>query len=728
MNVEADEKIGMDAATSRHVIERFVRPRSVAVVGASDRMDYGGRLLRNLREGGFAGAIYPVNPRRAEVQGMRAWADVRDIPEAADLAVVVVPGQAIAGVIEACGKRGVGACAIITAGFGERGAEGEREQEALLSVARQAGVRLSGPNSLGVANITERIFATASSSVDWGQEKARPAGISVISQSGALSFNPVPRRAAARGIGLRAIVSVGNQADLTVVDFLEYFVDADEETKVVALFLEGLPAGEGPRLLAAARRARLKGKPILAVKVGRSPGTAAVARSHTAALTGDDAIYEGAFRAAGIVRVEDLDDLWEAGALFAATGGFRPAGGVGGGLGFLSNSGGMNSLFADLCAVHGAPLASLGTPTVTGIETVLAGFGAAGNPADVTGNFVRPALIDLLDLFAADPAVDLLVTGTTSGAEGQRSRDIAGNILTAREHTEKPLVMLWFAPPPTEEDSGLISLREAGLPIFHEPAKCARALGWLYAYHRAYHRHATEGKEAGPEIREGIARKDWKETQADALALLAEAGIPVAGVFAPASAAEAAAIAGQIGFPLVLKIEAPGLRHKTELGGVRVGIGDPASLARAWDALWRETAALGPARRVLIQKQVTGGLELLLGGRIDPVFGPVVALGAGGTAVEIERDIAFRPAPLGAAMVREMLGELRIGRRFGTVRGGKPRDVEALIEAVLRFGALMEALAETRTEIEINPLMLLEAGSGVCAVDARITLVDRKGV
>ncbi len=713
----------MDAASACHVVERFVRPRSVAVVGASDRMDYGGRLLRNLREGGFTGPIYPVNPRRAEVQGMRAWADVRDIPEAADLAVIVVPGHAIAGVIEACGARGIGACAIITAGFGERGVDGEREQEALVRTARQAGVRLSGPNSLGIANIAERIFATASSSVSWGQAGVRPAGISVISQSGALSFNPVPSRAAARGIGLRAIVSVGNQADLTVVDFLEYFVERDDGTKVVALFLEGLPADEGRRLLAVARRARMRGKPILAVKVGRSPGTAAVARSHTAALTGDDAVYEGAFRATGIVRVDDLDDLWEAGALFTATAGLAPAGGTTGGAGFLSNSGGLNSLFSDLCGVRGAPLASLGAASLAGIETVLAGFGAAGNPADVTGNFARPALVDLLDLFAADPAVDLLVAGTTSAATGQRSRDIAGNILTARTHTKKPFVVLWFAPPPTEDDSGLIALREAGLPIFHEPAKCARALGWLYAYHR----HGVGGAEAGPGIPADVARTDWKETQGDALALLAAGGMPVAEVFPSASAAEAAALAEKIGFPLVLKIEAPGLRHKTELGGVRVGIADPVALARAWDALWRETASLGPARRVLLQKQITGGLEILLGGRIDPVFGPVVGLGAGGTEVEIERDITFRPTPLDAAAVREMLGELRIGGRLGGVRGGPPRDVEALVAAVVRFGALMEELAKRRTEIEINPLLLLAAGAGVRAVDARITLSDDKG-
>ncbi len=473
----------MDQAPPYQVVERFVRPRSVAVVGASDRMDYGGRLLRNLREGGFTGPIYPINPRRPEVQGMRAWADVGDIPEAADLAVVVVPGHAIAGVVEACGRRGIGACAVITAGFSERGAEGEREQEALVRIARAAGVRLSGPNSLGIANITERIFATASSNTSWGPSAVRPAGITLISQSGALAFNPLPSRAAERGIGLRAIVSVGNQADLTVVDFLEYFIDADEETKVLALFLEGLPPGQGRRLLAAARRSR---KPILAVKVGRAPGTAAVARSHTAALTGDDAIYQGAFRAARIVRVEDLDDLWETGALLGATGAFTPAqapvaSAGAGGVGFLSNSGGMNSLFADLCGVHGVPLASLGAESLAGIESVLAGFGAAGNPADVTGNIARPSLVELLDVFAADPAVDLLVVGTTSAASGQRSLDIASNIQIARQRTQKPFVVLWSsAITPARaaggvENSGVAMLRDAGLPLFHEPAKCARA-------------------------------------------------------------------------------------------------------------------------------------------------------------------------------------------------------------------------------------------------------------
>ena len=337
------------------VIQNFLKPRSIAVIGASEGADYGGRLLRNLREGGFKGTIYPVNPRRPEVQGMRAWQDVSEIPEAADLAAIVVPPRALASVVESCGKRGIRACAIITAGFGERGAEGEKEQKALLALARQVGVRFTGPNSLGVANIRDRIFAAASSASGWDKPDLRPSGISVISQSGALSFNPIPSRAGERGLGLRAIVSLGNQGDLTVSDFVEYFVESDEDTRAVALFLEGLPANEGQRLLKVARRARELNKPIIAVKVGRSPATAAVARSHTAALTGDDAIYQGAFRAAHITRADDLDELWETGSLLAAYPDFSPSQGVG----FLSNSGGMNSLFTDQCGIQGVAMAPI---------------------------------------------------------------------------------------------------------------------------------------------------------------------------------------------------------------------------------------------------------------------------------------------------------------------------------------------------------------------------------
>lgn len=697
------------------VIRHFIKPRSVAVVGASDRMDYGGRLLRNLRDGGYDGTIYPVNPRRAEVQGMRAWPDIADLPEAADLAVVVVPGQAIAGVIEACGKRGIGACAIITAGFGERGAEGEQEQRKLVELAHKVGVRFSGPNSLGIANVTNRIFATASSNLTWSRPGPRPSGISVVSQSGALSFNPVPSRAAERGIGLRAIVSVGNQADLTVTDFIEYFVEWDDETKAVAVFLEGLPPNEGRRLLQVARRARALNKPILAVKVGRSPGAAAVARSHTAALTGDDDIYQGAFRSAHITRVDDLDDLWETGALLAAYPDFTPAGGIG----FLSNSGGMNSLFSDHCGNHNLPLATLAPQTIAGIGSVLAGFGAAGNPSDVTGNISRPALVDLINLFTADPQVDLMVVGTTGSATGQRSLDIATHVQAARQGTKKPFVALWCSAMAGAEPqmSGAGALAESGVPLFLEPSRCARALSALYAFRRP-----VAAPVATPEPPPEIAATGWNETQQDALRLIASGGISVAALHASSSADDAAAIADRIGYPVVLKIEAPGLRHKTEHGGVRVDITDASALHREWNSLWRATASLGAHRRILLQRQLRGGLELLLGSRIDPTFGPVVALGAGGTSVEIERDLVFRPAPVDPETVRDMFGFLRVSRRFGSVRGSPPRDVEALVSAIVRFGLLAEVLAQSGAEIEINPLILLPAGQGVYAVDARLTL------
>lgn len=698
------------------VIRHFIKPRSVAMVGASDRMDYGGRLLRNLMQGGFKGKIYPVNPRRSEVQGLPAWPDVASLPEPVDLAVVVVPTSAIATVIEACGKRGVPACAVITAGFGERGAEGAQEQKQLVQLAHKVGVRFSGPNSLGVANLTDGIIATASSSVSWGRPGLRPSGISLVSQSGALSFNPVPSRAAERGIGLRAIASVGNQADLTVVDFIEYFVDHDDETKAVALFLEGLPENEGRRLLQVARRARALNKPILAVKVGRSPDTAAVARSHTAALTGDDAVYDGAFRSAYVTRVDDLDDLWETGSLLAAYPEFSPGGGVG----FLSNSGGMNSLFADHCGVNGVKLASLGADTIAGIETVLAGFGGAGNPADVTGNIARPALVDLIDLFSADPATGLVVVGTTGSAIGQRSLEIAGHVRTARAHTSKPFVALWFSATDgsTPETSGARALAQDGVPLFLEPSKCARALRALYAYRRPF----VADPAALPTLPADIISGTWQETQQDALRLVAAGGIPVAELHVSASIDEAVASAERIGYPVVLKVEAPGLRHKTEFGGVRVGIADATALRREWASLWEATSSFGTDRRVLVQRQLVGGLELLLGSRIDPTFGPVVAFGAGGTLVEIERDLTFHPAPLDADTARDMFDSLRISRRFGSVRGAAPCDMEALISAIVRFGVLAEALAGRGAEIEINPLILLAEGQGVCAVDARLTL------
>jgi acetate---CoA ligase (ADP-forming) len=707
---------GVTADPLKSVIRHFVRPRSIAVVGASDRMDYGGRLLRNQREGGFAGKIFPVNSRRTEVQGMQAWPDVAELPEPVDLAVVVVPTSAVATIIESCGKRGVRACAVITAGFGERGAEGEQEQKQLVQLARNVGVRFSGPNSLGVANLTDRMFATASSNVTWGRSDLRPSGISLVSQSGALSFNPVPSRAAERGIGLRAIVSVGNQADLTVVDFIEYFVESDDETKAVALFLEGLPENEGRRLLQVAHRARALNKPILAVKVGRSPGTAAVARSHTAALTGDDAVYDGAFRSAYITRVADLDDLWETGSLLAAYPDFTPWGGVG----FLSNSGGMNSLFADHCGVSGVPLAALSTDTIAGIETVLAGFGGAGNPADVTGNIARPALVDLIDLFTADAATDLVVVGTTGSAVGQRSLDIAGHVRTARAHTNKPFVTLWFSATGGYEPakSGAGVLAEQGVPLFLEPSKCTRALRALYAYRRSFSAHPA----ALPALPSEIATGLYEETQQHALRLIASSGITVAELHIPASMDEAVAIAERVGYPVVLKIEALGLRHKTELGGVRVGIADASALRREWSSLWDGTAALGSDRKVMLQQQLVGGLELLLGSRIDPTFGPVIAFGAGGTTVEIERDLTFRPAPLDADTARDMFDSLRISRRFGRVRGNAPRDVDALVSAIVRFGVLADALAGRGAEIEINPLILRADGEGVCAVDARLTL------
>ncbi len=287
-----------------------------------------------------------------------------------------------------------------------------------------------------------------------------------------------------------------------------------------------MPDNEGRRLLSVARRARELNKPILAVKVGRSAAAAAVARSHTAALTGDDAIYQGAFRAAHITRADDLDELVGNGVAAGGLSGFlrRPEAS-----GFLSNSGGMNSLFSDQCGINGVTLAELGPQTITGIEAILSGFGAAGNPADVTGNIARPALVDLIDLFTADAAVDLMVVGTTGSANGQRSLDIAANVRRARERTKKPLVGLWFSAlaGATPETSGAAALAEDGVPVFAEPSKCARALAALYAYRRP-----LAAEPAPVALPAEVSAGAWAETQQDALHLLALCGIATAALHA----------------------------------------------------------------------------------------------------------------------------------------------------------------------------------------------------
>jgi acyl-CoA synthetase (NDP forming) len=698
-------------------LRAMLSPRSIAVVGASNEMEYGGRVVFNLKSAGYTGAIYPVNPRQDVIQGLKAYKDVRDIPGPVDLAVLVVSSRVMPDVVRACGEKGIKAGTIISAGYAEQGEEGLQRQNELVRLAHSYGMRLSGPNSLGVANLSERMFA-AGSTCDWDVFRNIPSSISVISQSGALAFTNMLTRAQERGIGFRNLVSVGNQGDLSVVDFVQYMVDADDGTRVIAIFLEGLPAGEGRRLVEVARRAARLGKAILVFKVARSEQGQQAARSHTAALIGKDAIYDGVFRQCGIVRVTDIDDLWEAGQLFASVGELQGDCGIG----FLSNSGGMNSVFVDACGGEGVPMPAIQPESFDGIADILAGRGSSGNPVDASGQLTKPSLQDIIGLLERDSAISMVGIGCTTMGSGKRSLEVAQHVCEAHAKGRVPYFMLWASGTmlhgvPNTETAGLARVQAAGIPVFHESLKCARSLRWLREY-SLRRRAILAAGDTPPEIAEATAvpQNDFMQ----GMALLERSGIPTASTVAVAGLSGALDAAATMGYPVVLKIDAPGLMHKTEIQGVVTGVADAATLKIEYGALWKRTAALGAQRRVIVQQQVGDAVEFIFGGVFDKIFGPVVMVGTGGIWVELAEDVAFRAAPIDTATAHTMLAELRGAKLLRGLRGAAPRDTIALVSALVRFSELVASFGDRVAECEINPVLVLPEGQGVKAVDVLI--------
>ncbi|MGH3758942.1 acetate--CoA ligase family protein [Actinophytocola sp.] len=699
-------------------------PQTVAVVGASENVGYGGyggRVVRNLVRAGFTGHIVPVSPKYEEVQGLKAYRDIRDVPLPVDLAVLVVRAEIIPDIMRACGEKGVPACCIVSAGFAERGDEGAALQREILAIAGEYGIRFSGPNCLGIANVTERVFASASS-LAWDLSGLRPGNVSIVSQSGAMAFNSVLARAHEHHVGIGKIATVGNQADLTIVDFLEYLIDHDDQTRVVSVLLEGLLPGDGRRFLEAAQRGADSGKSVLALKIGRTSQGAAAAASHTGSLTGDDAIYDDCFEAAGVVRVNDLDELWQTGSLIASTGGMSGHGGIG----VLSNSGGLNSLFADLCGVEELTLASIDQTTVDTLQEILQGFGSAANPADITGHIKRDTLRDMIAAYDRDENVNLTVIGITPSASGPYAVGIARNIVAAQQTTKTPIVVLWAssrdletAGKATADDSGMQILLDAGIPVFEEPRKCARALRQLYrrrireADPAAFPRMIT-----GPPQAESAAGTSALLRPDNLLESIGAERIPVARSMVAENWEATVAAAEQLGFPIVVKIHSPGVAHKTELGGVRVGIADRAELRQAYEDLTDLLDRRGEPPRLLVQEFVAGEVEVILGGVRDPIFGPVVMLGSGGILVELLRDRVFRPAPVDTGTAHAMIRGLN-GAPLLEGHRGRPRcDVDALADTIVRFSEIFAGEPESLAELEINPLLVGEEGSGVRAVDA----------
>jgi acetyltransferase len=693
-------------------LTRLFAPRTVAVIGASrdpDKVGY--RVVENLVKGGFEGAIYPVNPSATEVLGLRAYPSLPDIPEAVDLAVVVLPAPVVLQTIEMCAAHGVGAAIVISAGFREVGGKGAELEEALRRRVKELGIRVLGPNCLGLIVTESRLNAT------FAKGMPPSGGIAFVSQSGALCTAALDW-AVGLGVGFSALVSLGNKADLSEAEIIEALAD-DPKTRVIVGYLEAVEDGqEFLRLADAASRK----KPIVFFKAGTTEGGARAASSHTGALAGSDRAYEAAFKQAGVIRARSVRELFDFARAFDSLS--LPRGNR---IAIVTNAGGPGIIAADACEGGALRLATLSEPTLASLKQVLPRTAALHNPVDVVGDATADRYRAALEAVVADPGVD----GVLALATPQAMTDLeqfADALVQVGRDAGKPIVAAFMA----EASLGGANriLLRGGIPDFPFPEEAVRTLDAMVRYQAARDRPPPPIRVPGERgaVSGLLARARERGLRAlgesDARALFDTYGFRGPKTLRAGSPDMAAWAAEEIGFPVVMKIAAPGLLHKSDVGGVRLGLMSPEEVRRAYREMTEQVAEAVPSARiegVLIQEQVPGGREVILGMAKDPQFGPLLMFGLGGIYVEALKDVTFRIAPLTRTDADAMIREVRAFPILQGLRGEPAADLAALVDDILRLSKLVTDVPEI-AELDVNPLIVRAEGAGTVALDVRIGL------
>ena len=690
-------------------IDKMLNPRSIAVVGATPRLQYGGRMLAAALKAGDQVSVYPVNPRYDEVMGVKCYPSVSDLPEVPDVVGVVVSSGQVLNVLNECHQKGTRAAIVISAGFSERGTQEGRDLQAQLGeFARESGLRISGPNCLGLANVKDNIWVSSSSRGAEGL--SGPVGL--VCQSGASAFGPFLNRALDSGIGLSYIISTGNEADLDFSDFVRYLLD-DDDTKVIAGFVEGFK--DASKFIEIAKLAAERGKPIVLIKIGRSDLGAKAAQSHTAALTGLDALYDAALSQYGVIRVADYDELLEVSNLLANS---PPPPAQG--LAVVSHSGGISSLTADMCGQVGLDLPELNDTARDGINGVLKGFGWASNPSDVTGFANSDSFPEIMQFMANDPAMGTLVVAS-SGGDAQAEQVIAQRDLDK----EMALAFLWTGS--RRESAGLDMLKKARIPVFYTPNRLATGIRSLLDYHIWLGRRGQAGFPAILSItteQQAVANKLAVKggvalSEHQSKHLLAEWGVPVTTETLVQTADAAVEAGSEIGYPVVLKADVTGMPHKTEAGLVKLGLDDEAAVRAAYDEVTSNAANAGAGMNgVLVQEMVADAVEVIVGVSYDSQLGATILFGSGGVMVEVYNDVSLRLCPIDESDALQMIAEVKGARLLEGFRGQPAADIAALADTLVRVSQLGAQLEGSLAELDINPLMVLPTGQGVRAADA----------
>ncbi|MGT2434208.1 acetate--CoA ligase family protein (plasmid) [Cupriavidus basilensis] len=695
--------------------DHFFNPRSVAVIGASqDLASISGQPIAHLKAKGYTGRILPVNPRYTEVAGYTCYPDAASLPIAPDVAVIAVAAKRVAGALADLGRRGCRFAVILSSGFAEAGEEGAQAQRDIAATAREFGMRVIGPNCQGYMNVSDGIH------VGFGAPYGLtyPAGnFSLTSQSGAFG-NSIVMLASQEGIGFRHYVSTGNESVTTSLDFMDAMID-DPETHVIAGYVEGFQ--DAHRLVGIGRRALNAGKPMLIWKVGTSEAGARAAASHTANLGGAMALYRAAFRQSGIIEVNDVGDLADcAKALLPRR---LPKGNR---LAVVTISGGAGIAMADGAAIGGLQLPALSASTVSALKQVLPAFAAVANPLDVTASLLADAslLKVTLERLADDPNVDMIGLALAA-ASGKLAVELAREIVRVSQARDIPILVAWNADPANVQEAYDI-LDRARIPRYQSPVRCARGAGALWAFAEA--RMGLEALAAEqplvihrPEVRDAIVGRHTDLTEYEAKQVLGAYGIRATQEQLATSSLEAVRLAAGLNAPVAMKIQSADIPHKTEAGGVRVGVQGSDAVAAAFDEIVRNAQVHAPHAvldGVLVQEMVSKANELIVGVNNDPLFGPAVMVGFGGIYAEVMKDVSFRLAPIVRPEAEQMVRELRAFAILDGARGRPKADLDALVDTLMRLSALAVDLRDVVKELDINPLFVLQAGDGVKAGDA----------
>ncbi|MFN2543992.1 MAG: acetate--CoA ligase family protein [Actinomycetota bacterium] len=677
-------------------LDLFFHPRTIALIGATDdKRKAGYALFRKIVERGEREGtkVYPVNPRIAEIDGIKSYPTLADVPDDVDVAVVMI-GDAEKGVRDAV-EKGARFCIVFTAGFGELGEEGAAKERELARIAREGGMRLFGPNTN--LNAFEAF-------PDLPGKK-----LALITQSGHQG-RPIAQ-GVELGIGVAAWAPTGNEADLEVADFIEHFADQDE-VAVIACYIEGFKSI--PRLREAADRAMAAGKPIVLIKIGRTDEGRRMALAHTGHLTGSDDVHEAFFKQYGMIRVDDLDELLETSALFMRSGPPR-----GDGICIYAISGGTGAHMADLASWAGLRLPPLEESTQSKLRAIIPEYLSVANPVDNGAQTVKFGQNkQLLDIVMEDPNVDIVVCPIT-GVLPSMSKVVCTDIVDAYANGKKQVVVIWGSP--VVDDPGYRILVEGGVPMFRSFRSCAIGLQRYLAWgrHGETHESRTVGAPYVPEALIGLLEESGPLAEHESADVARAFGVPVVRSKLVITSDEAVAAAEELGYPVVAKATGREIQHKSDLGLVHVGVADEGELRGVFDELANAPGSEG----VLVQEMVAGGEEVIVGFSADPQFGPVVLFGLGGIFAEVMKDVSLRVAPLTRRDAEEMIREVKAFPLLDGARGRLKADQGALVDLILNVSRMAMDLRERVAEFDLNPVRVLPEGRGVIALDA---LVVRK--